>query len=159
MVDAVTTVELPSEAATRALARRLADVLEVGDVVLLEGGLGAGKTTFVRAAARALGVPEEEAVTSPTFALLHEYDARLPLLHGDLYRLGHPDELVELGLFERLGRDAVAFLEWGARFAEELGRVDLLLQMELIGDESRRARLEPRSLRGEAILKKMGIDL
>ncbi|UCH28728.1 MAG: tRNA (adenosine(37)-N6)-threonylcarbamoyltransferase complex ATPase subunit type 1 TsaE [Myxococcales bacterium] len=81
-------LELDSEAATLALARSLASVLRGGDVVGLEGGLGAGKTTFARGAVHGLGVPEETAVTSPTFALLHQYQGRLPIGHADLYRLG-----------------------------------------------------------------------
>ena len=95
-------LELDSEADTLALARSLAAVLEGGDVIGLEGGLGAGKTTFTRAAVYGLGVPEETAVTSPTFALLHQYQGRLPIAHADFYRLADEVELEELGVDELL---------------------------------------------------------
>lgn len=145
-------VHIPDEDGTRAWAGRLAKILSSGDVVVLEGDLGAGKTFFSRALARGLGVPEDVPVTSPTFTLLHEYDARVPLLHGDLYRLSHPDELVELGLFERMGRDAICLLEWGEQFAEDLGRVDLLLRFAMGDGEQRTLSVEAHSARGEALL-------
>ena len=103
-------IELDGEADTLALARSLAAVLEGGDVIGLEGGLGAGKTTFTRGAVHGLGVSEETAVTSPTFALLHQYRGRLPIAHADFYRLTDELELDELGIEELLDEGAVLFV-------------------------------------------------
>jgi len=148
-------IAVADEAAMRRLAERLAGTLGVGRVVILEGDLGAGKTFFVRAAARALGVPAEVPVTSPTFALVHEYPGVLPIVHADLYRLGHPDELLELGLDERLGRDALAFIEWGEAYLDALPVADLLVRIALEGDTERGVRLEALGPEGEAIVEVM----
>ncbi len=116
---------------TESAARRLAKALSPGDVVILSGDLGAGKTAFVRCLAYALGVPEDVPITSPTFALVHEYEeAAPPLVHADLYRLGHPDELIELGLGRIEG--AVTFLEWGERLSSafpDVGLADVALRI------------------------------
>lgn len=145
-------LELDSEAATLALARSLASVLRGGDVVGLEGGLGAGKTTFTRGAVHGLGVPEETAVTSPTFALLHQYRGRLPIGHADLYRLGDEIELEELGLDELLDEGAVLFVEWGRKFRAMADRTSLWVELEIVSDDVRRARLSPQGERGDAII-------
>jgi tRNA threonylcarbamoyladenosine biosynthesis protein TsaE len=123
-------------------------------VLLLEGGLGAGKTFFVRALARALGLDEAIPVTSPTFALVHEYpETRLPLVHADLYRLGDPDELLYLDLSERLrAAPWVAAIEWGLELAEALGGADLLIRLAPTGESARRLTFEPRSERGRSLL-------
>jgi tRNA threonylcarbamoyladenosine biosynthesis protein TsaE len=95
---------------TEALGAGLAALLVPGDVVVLQGDLGAGKTTLVRAAARALGV--HGPVTSPTFAIANAYEGRVPVAHLDAWRLGDPDD-EELGLaLEAVGPGAVAFIEW-----------------------------------------------
>jgi len=145
-------IELQSEADTRALARSLAAVLEGGDVVGLEGGLGAGKTTFARGAVHGLGVPEETAVTSPTFALLHQYEGRIPIAHADFYRLGGEAELEELGVDELLEEGAVLLVEWGRKFAGMAARTVLWVELEIISDVARRARLRPHGVRGDAII-------
>jgi len=96
--------------ATEDLGRVVAGLLQPGDVVVLRGDLGAGKTTLVRAAAHALGV--EGPVTSPTFAIANAYQGRVPVAHLDAWRLGDPDD-EELGLaLEAVGTVAVAFIEW-----------------------------------------------
>jgi tRNA threonylcarbamoyladenosine biosynthesis protein TsaE len=144
-------IALPNRRATRRLGAALGGVLAPGDLLLLEGDLGAGKTFLVRAIARALGVPSALRVTSPTFALVHEHAGSVPIVHADLYRLGAPDELIELGLVERIGGDAVVLVEWGARFAEELGGQGLWVQLSLAA-HGRSARVEARGARGEALL-------
>jgi tRNA threonylcarbamoyl adenosine modification protein YjeE len=141
-VDGVRTLTLADEAATSAFAERLAAVLRPGDLVLLEGELGAGKTFLARSLCRALGVPEAIPVTSPTFGLVHEYQGRVPIVHADLYRLSDPDELVELGLEEQIGGEAVVLVEWGERFLTELGPATLLIRMEIAGETSREVRIE-----------------
>ena len=87
-----------SLADTQAFGEALAAGLRPGDLILLEGSLGAGKTTLVRFMCRSLGVPEAIPITSPTFSLLHELSGRVPIVHADLYRLSDPGELVHLGI-------------------------------------------------------------
>ena len=145
-------LDLQSETATLALARSVAELLEAGDVIGLEGGLGAGKTTFTRGAVHALGVSEEVAVTSPTFALLHQYEGRVPVGHTDLYRLGEALELEELGLEELLDDGAVLFVEWGRKFPEMAERMVLWVELEIVSDEARRVTLRPQGARGDAII-------
>jgi tRNA threonylcarbamoyladenosine biosynthesis protein TsaE len=97
--------------ATEALGRSLATLLEAGDVLLLVGGLGAGKTTFVRGLAAGLGYTGQ--VTSPTFTLCHAYDGRLRLVHADLWRLEREAEVADLALEEELEAGGVLVAEWG----------------------------------------------
>ncbi len=149
-------LELDSEADTRALARSLGTVLEGGDVIGLEGGLGAGKTTFARGAVHGLGVPEETAVTSPTFALLHQYRGRLLIAHADFYRLADEVELEELGVDELLEEGAVLFVEWGRKFPGMASRTVLWVDLEIVSDTGRRARLRPQGARGDAIIRALG---
>lgn len=140
---------------TRRLGRALAGVLEVGDLVVLEGDLGAGKTFLVRAIARAMEVPTDVAITSPTFELVHELPGRVPLVHVDLYRLDAPEMLVELGLNERIGRDAVVLVEWGERFGLELGDQGLWIYLLFDTDGRRFARLIAHGSRGEQLLERV----
>jgi tRNA threonylcarbamoyladenosine biosynthesis protein TsaE len=109
-----TTVTTQSEAETAGTARELGATLSTGDVVLLFGDLGAGKTAFVRGLAEGLGADHDE-VTSPTFTLVQEYrGGRLPLIHADLYRLNDAREIEELGLDE-IAADGVLAIEWADR--------------------------------------------
>ncbi len=125
-------------AATEALAAGLAGELGPGDVVLVEGELGAGKTTFVRGACRALGV--DGPITSPTFALANRYRAADGLIvsHLDLYRLGGLDEEDPDLLGDYLGPDRLAFVEWAGADAASLGRVRLRVRLEHRGGDRRR---------------------
>ena len=103
-----------SESETREIAASLASRLSAGDVLLLHGDLGSGKTAFVRGLARGLGVDPEE-VSSPTFTLVHEYrGGRLPIVHVDLYRLDGID-LDEVGLDEALASAGIVAIEWAER--------------------------------------------
>jgi tRNA threonylcarbamoyladenosine biosynthesis protein TsaE len=116
---------LSSRRDTRRLGIAIAEVLSPGDLVVLAGDLGAGKTFLVRCIARALGV--NEGVTSPTFTLVHEYATpRAPLVHGDLYRLLTVPhrlglEVARLGLRERRQEGALVVVEWGAEAIDALG--------------------------------------
>ncbi|MDB4990256.1 MAG: hypothetical protein JWN04_5434 [Myxococcaceae bacterium] len=147
-------LSLPTRRATQRLGVTLAACLTPGDLVVLEGDLGAGKTFLVRAMARALGVPSATAITSPTFTLVNEYETAVPLLHSDLYRLGDADDLTELGLRDRIGHDAIVLVEWGERFAAALGNEGLWLWLDY-AEPGRAVRLEPRGLRGQALLRRL----
>src|SRR5262245_6629566 len=106
-------VPLGTRRATVRLARRIAPALEAGDLLILKGDLGAGKTFFTRALCRALGVPASTRITSPTFTLVHEYEARLPIHHADAYRLADATDLAALGLREARAGGALVIVEWG----------------------------------------------
>ncbi len=96
---------------TQALAAELGPLVKAGDLLVLAGDLGAGKTAFVQGLARGLGVTEP--VTSPAFILVRTYAGRLPLVHVDVYRLDHLQEVVDLGLPELVDEEGVAAIEWG----------------------------------------------
>lgn len=96
---------------TRAVGAAVADAVRPGDVVTLTGELGAGKTCFVQGAAAALGVTDR--VTSPSFVISREYDARIPVVHLDVYRLDSLGEVVDLGFEEIFDPHRVTFVEWG----------------------------------------------
>jgi tRNA threonylcarbamoyladenosine biosynthesis protein TsaE len=145
-------VRLHSRGDTRRLGRRLSECLRPGDLVLLEGELGAGKTFLVRAIARGLGVAPAVRITSPTFDLVHELPARIPLVHVDLYRLDDAGSLRELGLADRIGADAVVLVEWGERFTHVLGEGGLRVMIELAGERGRRCIFAARGPRGTELL-------
>jgi tRNA threonylcarbamoyladenosine biosynthesis protein TsaE len=113
---------------TRALAGELAPIVRTGDVILLAGDLGAGKTVFVQGLAQALGVRER--VTSPTFVLSRQYEGDLPVVHIDVYRLDHVQEVIDIGLAELVDDDAVVLIEWGDVVAQSVGPNYLGVRLE-----------------------------
>ncbi len=124
-----------SPEATKQLATTLAPYLRAGDVVVLSGDLGAGKTQFVQGVAAGLGV--RAAVTSPTFNILLSYhEGSLPLYHFDLYRLDDAGELEDTGFFETIDGDGASFVEWGDKFPEALpyGYLDICIAAEADGN-------------------------
>jgi tRNA threonylcarbamoyladenosine biosynthesis protein TsaE len=134
------TIATHSESETAAVGRELAATLSAGDVVLLHGDLGAGKTAFVKGLAEGLGVSRDE-VSSPTFTIMQEYrGGRLPLFHVDLYRLDDPREIDDLGL-EEIAEAGVLAIEW----AEKLQRAPLVavrVSIEYALDNQRRLTVE-----------------
>ena len=143
---------------TREIGERLGRLFEAGDVLVLTGDLGAGKTQLTKGIARAMGVEGE--VTSPTFALeaVHE-GAQMPLYHFDLYRLHDADELGDAGLWDVLGGDGPCVIEWGEQFADEIGdeRLDVFVtrleEQAAPGEEPERSvRLVAHDARGEQVI-------
>lgn len=126
---------------TRALGEKLASRLKAGDVVVLEGELGAGKSELARGIARGLGVTET--VTSPSFTILNVYESgRCPLYHFDWYRLESEEELYELGMDEYLGGDGIAVVEWAERCPDAVPENVLRIRLEVTGGESRRITID-----------------
>jgi len=115
-------------AETHALGQRLGTLLRAGDVVVLDGELGTGKTVLAKGIAVALGVTDP--VVSPTFTVMHEYDAPTPLVHVDVYRLDHLQELHDVGFDDLVGDEAVTVVEWGDRVSAVLpgDRLRVLLE-------------------------------
>lgn len=128
---------LPDTEATMALGAALAPLLRAGDVVALQGDLGAGKTSFARGLLAALGLPGE--APSPTFAIVQPYappDVRLPVAHIDLYRLDSPEDAEELGLDDLLS-DSALLIEWPERLGSRLWPHALLLTFTVMPDGAR----------------------
>jgi tRNA threonylcarbamoyladenosine biosynthesis protein TsaE len=134
-------VETHSAAETEALGARIAERLQPGDVVVLSGDLGTGKTTLVRGACRALGFTDP--VTSPTFTIGQRYEGgRLPVSHLDLYRLQTLEDEDPALLDDYLGPDGVAFVEWPAAGSGRLGRPALEVRLSHQGGEQRRIEVD-----------------
>jgi tRNA threonylcarbamoyladenosine biosynthesis protein TsaE len=128
-------------AGTIALGRRLGQSLFPGAVIALVGSLGAGKTHLVRAIAEGLGIRDSRVVSSPTFVLIQEYDARLPIYHFDAYRLKSTD-FADLGADEYFQGQGVCLIEWADRIAEQLPAGHLRITIEITGETSRQFLLE-----------------
>lgn len=134
-------LESRSAAETEALGARVAERLKPGDVVVVSGEVGAGKTTLIRGACRALGVTDP--VTSPTFTIGQRYGGgRVPVSHLDLYRLESLDGEDPALLDDYLGPDAVAFVEWPAAGAGRLGRPALEIRLQHADGERRLVEIE-----------------
>ena len=134
MASPFLTLHTPSVEATQALAARLASRLEPGDTLLLEGQIGAGKSTLARALIQTL-LGRAEDVPSPTFTLVQTYEADVAeIWHCDLYRLTHPDEVLELGLQDAFGT-AICLIEWPDRLGDDAPS-DALTVSLLAGDAS-----------------------
>jgi tRNA threonylcarbamoyladenosine biosynthesis protein TsaE len=136
-------------AATIAAGAALAPLVEAGDVVVLSGDLGAGKTQLVKGLAAGLGVVEP--VKSPTFNILLVHEGRIPLYHFDLYRLEQPEQLTDLDYWGTLEADGVSAVEWGDRFAEAIPEQCVIVRILITGDDSRSLQVEPRGERGQVL--------
>src|SRR5579862_2462940 len=131
-------LDLNDLAATENLGRRLGTLLFPGAVVALVGPLGAGKTQLVRAIAEGLEIADSRLVSSPTFVLIQEYRARLPIYHFDAYRLGGAAELFDLGVHEYFEGQGVCLIEWADRVEACLLPEYLRITMEITGQTARR---------------------
>jgi tRNA threonylcarbamoyladenosine biosynthesis protein TsaE len=139
---------------TRKLGERLGGLLQPGDVILLSGELGAGKTVFVQGIARGLGF--DGSVSSKSFVLLGEYPGRITLYHADLYRLENPDQVQELALDE-ISADGVLVVEWPERAgADVLPEEHLRIEFEVKGEEVRELHAAPAGDRAEELAERLG---
>ena len=136
MTDFVT--DLPTRRATNDLGRAIARVARPGDLFVLSGPLGAGKTFLVRSVCRALGLARDVRVTSPTFTLVHEYPTVPPVVHADVYRLAARTEMEDLGLVEQREQGRVVFVEWGEAHPAAWGGDAVVVELSVV---PRRARL------------------
>lgn len=128
-----------SEHQTIKLAERLANLLKPGDVLTLEGDLGAGKTTFTKGLASGLGITET--VNSPTFTMIKEYQGELPLFHMDMYRMEFSDD--DLGLAEYFHGDGICVVEWADFVKDDLPKERLNIRITYAGDQERLLYFEP----------------
>lgn len=130
-----------SELETEGLAAKLVGTFRVGDVLILVGELGSGKTAFTRGLAKALGI-DEDTVTSPSYTIINEYPADTPLYHFDLYRLGDAGELHEIGWEEYLSRNGIVVVEWGERLEHLLEEQYYRITFDIEGETDRRIEIE-----------------
>ena len=145
------TARSPEE--TRALGELLGRLLGPGDVVTLAGELGAGKTTLAQGLGVGLGVGEP--VSSPTFALVHEYHGRLPVWHLDTYRVRSLDELVDLSWQDLLSGGGVVLVEWPERIQPALPPARLHIALEYGDEDTREVRLVPLGERMQAVVDRL----
>ncbi|TFD93690.1 tRNA (adenosine(37)-N6)-threonylcarbamoyltransferase complex ATPase subunit type 1 TsaE [Jeotgalibacillus sp. R-1-5s-1] len=136
---------------TAAFAEKLGSLLQKGDVLTLEGDLGAGKTTFTKGLAKGLEITRT--VNSPTFTIMKEYQGRLPLYHMDVYRV--EDEFEDLGFDEYFNGDGVCVVEWAHLIQEQLPEERLDLSIYYVENDSRRFELVPRGSRYEALCEEI----
>ena len=128
---------------TRKLAEKLSHQLQAGDVLLLLGDLGAGKSEFTRGLAQGLGI--QGTVASPSFTILNVYeDGRVPLYHFDWYRLNSAEELYEMGMDEYLGGDGIAVVEWPSQCPEAIPADYLEISLTPMGESEREITITPR---------------
>lgn len=121
-------------------ARKLVFALKKGDVIALQGTLGAGKTTITKGIALSLGI--SESITSPTFCLISEYAGKMPLYHIDVYRLGSAEEFVDLGVDDMIYGDGVCLIEWSEKVMSELPKTAIILKIDVTSNKTRRITLE-----------------
>jgi tRNA threonylcarbamoyladenosine biosynthesis protein TsaE len=134
-------IDVQSLVGTETLGHRLAECLFPGAVVALIGPLGAGKTHLVRAIAIGLDIANPAVVNSPTFVLIQEYDARLPIYHFDAYRLTREAEFADLGVHEYYERGGVCLIEWADKAPASLPKERFEVRITITGAESRRVEL------------------
>lgn len=153
MTDVADTLELVSHSPEE--TQRVGEVLgrnaSSGDIILLVGELGAGKTCLTQGIARGLGV--KEPARSPTFVLVSQYRGRLPLYHADLYRVNNVEEVWDLGLDDYLFGEGITVVEWAEKAPEVFPSEHLLIKLEYLGENERRLTLVSQNVRGRKLLK------
>lgn len=146
-------MESPSPARTRRLGTNLGRLAQPGDVILLTGDLGSGKTTLVQGISRGLGV--REPARSPTFVLVSEHHGRLPLYHVDLYRVEGLEEAIDIGIEEFVEGEGVCVVEWADRVPDVFPLEHLSIHLEMTGARTRRLRISAKGARYETLASKV----
>jgi len=134
-----TLIQLPDLGSSETFGRLLGKLAMAGDIICLDGDLGAGKTTLTQFIAKGLDIPEDFYVSSPSFNVFHEYPGRLPLYHMDFYRLQSADDVVDMGLDEYLYMAGVTVVEWSERALELFPLTKLSIFLKVTGEFSRNA--------------------
>lgn len=129
------TIETNSPEETIAAGERLASLLRPGDLLAYRGGMGVGKTTLTIGLARGLGL--DAWVSSPTFALVHEYEGKIPLCHFDMFRITTPQDLYSTGFFDYLDRGGILAVEWSENIAASLPQPHITVELTDAGDDRR----------------------
>jgi tRNA threonylcarbamoyladenosine biosynthesis protein TsaE len=140
---------------TRRLGAALGERLERGDVVCIQGPLGAGKTCLVQGVARGLGVPEDVPVTSPTFTYVGEYFGRIPLAHADFYRVESVRRLEDAGFDDLLDGTGALVVEWPELCPEALPREHLWIRLEIRSESERRLYVEGVGQRAQRLAEEL----
>lgn len=151
----MSSLEIVSNSAgqTRKIGMKLGKLAAAGDVILLVGSLGAGKTCLTQGIAQGLGIDEYTA--SPSFVLVREYKGKLPLYHIDLYRLDKIEEVTQLGLDDYLYGKGVCVVEWADKGLSVLPEEHLLIEMQIVSPMKRKLSFMPRGTRYLEILSKL----
>lgn len=144
-------IQTHSHDETMTIAEKLATLLKPGDVITLEGDLGAGKTMFTKGIAKGLGV--KRMVTSPTFTIVKEYEGNLPLYHMDVYRLEDSDE--DIGFYEYFNGQGVSVVEWAQFIDDYLPSERLDITITFINEHSRVLRFSPKGKHFEEMIKSL----
>ncbi len=144
---------------TKKIGNMLGALLAAGDIVSLNGELGAGKTTIAKAISTGLGLKSDHYVVSPTFAIINEYHADVKIYHFDFYRLGDPSELDGIGAYEYFQSDGVCLIEWGDKFADALPKERLDVLLEHAGARQRTITFSPHGKRYAKIVDDLKISV
>ena len=130
------TIITNSEAETELEGEKIGRKLSAGSIIALQGNLGAGKTTLTRGIAKGLGI--EEGVSSPTFTIVNEYPAPVPLYHFDMYRLENATDLYDIGWYDYIDQGGVCVVEWSEKVYEAFPPETKVVMMETIGENKRK---------------------
>ena len=153
MTSSILSILSSSPEETQILGFHLGELSEPGDIYVLTGKLGAGKTTLTQGIARGLGIREN--VMSPSFVLIRELKGRLPLYHIDLYRLDKIEEITELGLDDYLYGQGVSVIEWGEKAGDALPEENLRIELRYMSDNEREINFKANGTRYRKLLKQM----
>lgn len=141
---------------TQAFGKRCGELSKPGDILLLTGELGAGKTCLTQGIAFGLGI--KEYALSPTFVIMRQLKGRLPLYHIDLYRLDRLEETADLGLDDYFFSDGISVVEWAEKALSLMPSEHLLIQIEYLDSSGRLLRLKPEGKRYQALVRELGKD-
>lgn len=154
----IRTVTCRSTEDTRHLGRQLGEQISKSIRIALQGDLGSGKTTLVQGLAKGLGVSDRHYVTSPTYAVIHEFPARIPLYHLDLYRLDSFDELIHMGIDDLMASEAVMVVEWPGILMDEGIAFDLEITLNTRKQDFRDITLKASGLASANLLRNLSLS-